>query len=140
MAVFWLLVIIIFFVLEAVSFNLVTIWFAVGGIGAFITTYFTDNTLMQFIIFVGVTVISLISTRPVIKKYLKVKSVRTNLDAVIGKVGIVTQKINKDQLGRVKVDGKEWTAKADTLIKENTKVEILAIEGVKLIVRKKEEK
>jgi membrane protein implicated in regulation of membrane protease activity len=139
-AVFWLLVIIIFFVLEAVSFNLVTIWFAVGGIGAFITTYFTDNTLMQFIIFVGVTVISLISTRPVIKKYLKVKSVRTNLDAVIGKVGIVTQKINKDQLGRVKVDGKEWTAKADTLIKENTKVEILAIEGVKLIVRKKEEK
>lgn len=139
MAVFWLVIIILFFILEALTFNLITIWFALGGIGAFITTYFTENVILQCVIFVIVTFISLVGTRPIIKKYLNVKTVRTNLDAVIGKIGVVTEGIKKDELGRVKIAGKEWLAKADTVIKKGTKVEILKIEGVKLIVKKEEE-
>ena len=125
---------------RASSFNLVTIWFAIGALGAFITTYFTNDILIQIIIFSLITIFSLILTRPLVKKFLDFKPEKTNLDAVIGKTGVVTKKINVDEFGRVKVNGKEWTAKAEDSIMEGTKVEILGIEGVKLIVKKKEAK
>lgn len=140
MALFWLFLIIILLIIEASSFNLVTIWFAIGALGAFITTYFTNDILIQIIIFSLITIFSLILTRPLVKKFLDFKPEKTNLDAVIGKTGVVTKKINVDEFGRVKVNGKEWTAKAEDSIMEGTKVEILGIEGVKLIVKKKEAK
>ena len=58
---------------------------------------------------------------------------------IIGKIGIVTKEITKTDIGEVKIDGKYWSAKADKKIKEGSKVEILAIEGVKLIVLEKED-
>ncbi len=137
MQLLWLLIIIVFSVIEAMSFNLVTIWFAVGALGAFITTYFTDDITMQVIVFTLVTAGSLLLTRPLVKKYIGFKPEKTNLDAVVGKIGIVTKEIDANNYGRVKVNGKEWTAKANDLIIEGTKVEILSIEGVKLIVQKK---
>lgn len=140
MALFWLFLIIILLIIEASSFNLITIWFAIGALGAFITTYFTNDILIQIIIFSLITIFSLILTRPLVKKFLDFKPEKTNLDAVIGKTGVVTKKINVDEFGRVKVNGKEWTAKAEDSIMEGTKVEILGIEGVKLIVKKKEAK
>src|SRR5690554_6354634 len=102
---FWLIVIVLFFILEAMTFNLITIWFAVGGIAALITSYFKTNFIIQGNSFVTVTVISLEATRPSIKKYLKVKSVRTNLDPVVGKEGVVIVPIQTDDLGRLHLAG-----------------------------------
>ncbi len=140
MAIFWLVLIIVFLVIEAVSFNLVTIWFAVGALGAFITSYFTNDVIIQVIIFSIVTALSLLSTRPIVKKYIGFTPIKTNLDAVVGKIGIITKKIEFNEFGRVKIEGKEWTAKSDVPIEEGTKVEILGIDGVKLVVKEKEEK
>lgn len=140
MVLFWLFMIITFLIVEAVSFNLITIWFAIGSLGAFITTYFTDDVMTQVIVFILITVISLVMTRSLVKKYINFKPEKTNSDAVIGKWGVVTKEIDINEYGRVRVDGRTWTAKASELINEGTKVEILGIEGVKLIVKKKEEK
>ncbi len=139
MEVVWIFLIVILLTIESLTFNLVTIWFAFGALGAFITAYFTDTVLIQWLVFTIVSLISLIGTRPIIKKFLSVKPVKTNLDLAIGMTGIVTSDINKDAVGRVSVLGKDWAAISDEVLETNSKVEILSIEGVKLVVKRKDE-
>ena len=135
----WLILFVILIILELCTINLTTIWFAFGALLAYVTSLFFDNVLIQTTVFLVVSVATLIFTRPIVKKYLLKKPSRTNADMLIGKVGIVTKEIVKDNVGEVKIDGKYWSAKSNKKIKEGSKVEILPIEGVKLIVEKKEE-
>lgn len=135
----WLILFVILIILELCTINLTTIWFAFGALLAYVTSLFFDNVLIQTTVFLVVSVATLIFTRPIVKKYLLKKPSRTNADMLIGKVGIVTKEIVKDNVGEVKIDGKYWSAKSNKKIKEGSKVEILSIEGVKLIVEKKEE-
>lgn len=134
----WILLCTILVIVEFVTVNLVTIWFAIGALFAFLTSLLIDNTIVQIVIFFLVSILSLIFTRPIVKKYLVPKTIKTNYDKVIGMTGIVTKDIEKLEYGEVKVDGKYWTAKANEEIKKGSKVEILSIEGVKLIVKRKE--
>ena len=134
----WFALVFVFLIIEAITLNLVTIWFAFGSICAYITSYFTENIIIQLIVFVATTSISLLLTKPLLEKYLKNNKVSTNFDRIIGKVGIVTKDIKKHENGRVKVDGKDWMAVSEKGIKKGTEVEILKIEGAKIIVRKKE--
>ena len=139
----WIIVMIVMIILEAVSINLITIWFALGALAAAISTYFTSDTEVQLFVFFAISIATLVSLRQLVKKHLKPGNFKLNTDRVIGMTGIVTKDIFEHQYGEVKVDGKIWTAKADKEdldIKVGTEVEILKIEGVKLIVRKKEEK
>ena len=135
----WLILFVILIILELCTINLTTIWFAFGALLAYVTSLFFDNVIIQTTVFLVVSVATLIFTRPIVKKYLLKKPSRTNADMLIGKVGIVTKEIVKDNVGEVKIDGKYWSAKSNKKIKEGRKVEILYIEGVKLIVEKKEE-
>ena len=68
----------------------------------------------------------------ILKRLIKSNPEKTNLDRVIGKIGVVTERITKRNPGEVKVDGKFWMAVSDHAIKEGTEVEILSIDGVKL--------
>jgi len=140
MELVWILLIVTFLIIEALTFNLITIWFAIGALGAFIVSYFINNISLQVTFFALITLLSLVLTRPLVKKWLKIIPEKTNLDAAIGKTALVIKQIDINEFGRVKVNGKEWTAKAEELIKEGERVKILGIEGVKLIVKKKEEK
>ncbi len=133
----WLYLTIILLVIEMITFNLITIWFASGAVAAMFTSLFTDNVNIQITVFLAVSTLTLMVIRPIVSKYLRVKVIKTNLDSVVGKIGIVTKGIEDTEHGEVKVLGKYWTAKADTKIKEGSKVEILAIDGVKLIVMEK---
>lgn len=136
----WLLMFVILLFIETLTFNLITIWFAIGSLGAFIATYFTDDIIMQFLVFVIITGLSLILTRPLVKKLLNGSGhVKTNLDSVVGEFGIVDVEIRPNVIGRVTVSGKDWSAKSNKVLLVGSKVEILAIEGVKLIVKEKEE-
>lgn len=135
----WLILFVVLIILELCTANLTTIWFAFGALLAYIVSLFTDNVMIQTTVFLAVSVITLILTRPVVRKYLLTKPSRTNADMLIGRTGIVTKKITKTDIGEVKIDGKYWSAKANKKIKEGSKVEILAIEGVKLIVKEKED-
>ena len=134
----WFALIFVFLIIEAITVNLVTIWFAFGSICAYITSYFTENIIIQLIVFVLSSTISLILTKPFLKKYMKKKHEKTNIDRIIGQTGVVTKDIKKLENGRVKVDGKDWMAKSEEEIEKGTEVEILKIEGAKIIVRKKE--
>ena len=134
MVIGWFIAFVILLVIELVTVNLVTIWFAIGAVAAIITTIFTDSILIQSIVFVVVSVIALLITKPLINKFKKFEVEPTNSDRVIGKVGEVTQKIGKNKYGEVKVYGNTWTASSKEVIEEGERVKVLSIDGVKLVV------
>ncbi len=134
----WLAAILIFSVAEAVSFQLITIWFAAGALISLILSLLGVPVYLQVIIFLAVSVVLVFATRPLYNKYVKPRMVKTNVDSLIGEQGVVKQDIvNDDARGLVKVNGQTWSARScdGNIIKEGQKVEILSIEGVKLIVR-----
>ena len=134
----WFALVFVFLIIEALTLNLVTIWFAFGSLCALMSSYFTDSLLIQLIVFVSFSALSLIFTKPLLEKSLKKKREKTNFDRIIGEIGVVTKDIKKHENGRVKIDGKDWMATSDKEIKEGSEVEILKIEGAKIIVKEKE--
>jgi membrane protein implicated in regulation of membrane protease activity len=133
----WLSLIVVFFILEAVTLDLFGVWFVAGSLAAFITTYITDDIMIQTIVFLVVSVLLLLFTRPVAKKYFTPRRVRTNLDRIVGERAIVLKTIKPFEVGEVKVDGKIWSAIANgnREIAEGETVTILSIEGAKVIVK-----
>ena len=136
MVIGWFIAFVVLLIIELVTVNLVTIWFAIGAVAAIITTIFTDSILIQCIAFVVVSVISLLITKPLMKKFKKFEVEPTNSDRVIGKVGDVTKKIDKNKYGEVKVYGNTWTASSKQVINVGERVKVLSIDGVKLVVEK----
>ena len=136
----WLILFIILIVIEILTTGLVCIWFAIGALISFIFSYFTNNLVIEVPIFIISSIISLIITRPILKKYFSKNIIKTNVNKLIGETGIVLESVSKTNMGKIKVDGQIWSAlnSEKGSIKENTEVEVLAIEGVKLIVRKKD--
>lgn len=136
----WFIAFIILVIIELVTVNLVTIWFAIGSIAAIIATIFTDSLVWQLIVFLIVSFLSLLITRPLLKKIKRFEVEPTNLDRVIGKSGEVTKKIDldKNHYGEVKVLGSIWTASSKEILEVGTKIKVLSIDGVKLIVEKEE--
>ena len=118
------------------TINLVSIWFALGALITTFVSLITDNMMIQLAVFTISSILLLILTRNLAKKLKKTKVVPTNLDQVIGKIGIVTEDIERDGIGEVKVLGKKWSAYSDREIKKDEKVKIISIEGVKLKVEK----
>ena len=134
MTLFWLVLFVILALFELATVNLVSIWFSLG---ALITTFIslaTDNLMLHLAVFTISSILLLLLTKPFVKKMKKRDKIPTNLDMVIGKKGIVTETIEKDGIGEVKVLGKKWSAYSDKEIEENSKVKILSINGVKLKV------
>ena len=136
----WLILFVILLVIELFTVNLVSIWFAVGALVTALVSYFIDSMIIQIVVFILTSIIALLITKPVIEKLRKCKVIPTNLDRVIGKVGIVTEEITKLEPGEVKVDGKRWSALSTKKVKVGSKVEILSIDGVKLHVKEIVEK
>lgn len=132
---FWLILVIFLGMIELITVGLVSIWFVISGIVAMILSFFIDNFVVQFGVFVILGVVLMLFTRKTLEKYFP-KPIKTNLDRVVGLEGIVTEEIKKDSVGEVKVDGKRWSAIADKEIKVGSIVKILHIDGVKLKVEK----
>ena len=138
--IFWAIAIVVFAILEAITTQLVSGWFIAGSIAALITKWLGAPFYLQLIVFVGISAITLILTRPLIKKHLTPKNEPTNADRVIGQTGVVTEAIdNMGAVGQVKVDGQIWSARSTdgSVIEEGKQVEIERIDGVKLIVAEK---
>lgn len=141
-AVFWLVAAIVLGVAEAVTLGLVTLWFALGAVLALFAALAGLPFLAQIIVFIVFSGILLYFTRPIAKKYLKLKSEKTNADRVVGEKGIVIEGIDvTNGKGQVKVMGQIWSARSvDNLdIPVDSKVEVKEISGVKLIVKRLEE-
>lgn len=135
----WLTVAIFLGIIEAITTNLVSIWFVISAIISMILSLFTDNLIIQIGAFVLIGIILMPISKKIYKK-VKVSNTKTNLDRIIGMKGLVTEDITKDNIGEVKVDGKKWSAYADTDISKGEPIRILSINSVKLKVEKWEEK
>lgn len=133
----WVAVIAVALIVEIASVQLLSIWFALGGVVALILCLFSVSPTVQIIVFVAVSVISLSVFWPIARKMNKKGYVKTNADRYVGMNGVVTQSIsNLDATGQVKVDNQIWTARSKNgnNIPEGTVVTVEKIEGVKLIV------
>ncbi len=134
----WLIIVFLLIIAEVSTINLVSIWFIASGIVSLIVSIFIDNFYIQFAIFVILGIILLLTTRSFLERLLKNKRETTNLDRVIGMEAIVTEPIKKHNVGEVKVDGKRWSAISDAELEIGDEVIVEEINGVKLMVRKKE--
>lgn len=132
----WILIIILLTLVEIMTINLTTIWYVVSAIVSLIVAFFSKNFMLQFGIFAIVGTILLLTTRPFLKKFMVKKKEPTNSDRVIGMEAIVTEVIDKNKIGEVKVDGKRWSAYANQKIDVNCVVKVLSIDGVKLKVER----
>ncbi len=139
MTYLWILVIIVSLVVEAGTYALVAIWFVPAAAIAVVLSVLKLSIPVQVLVFFVISLVSILFFRKYVEKKLKTKAVPTNADAVIGKIGIVTENIdNINFKGQVKIDGQIWSArtKDTSLLEKGDTVRILAIEGVKLIVEK----
>ena len=139
----WLGLFIILIVIEILTVGLTTIWFAGGALTAMIAGIFGADILAQILIFLAVSCVLLIFTRPWAMKHLNQKRVRTNYESEIGKIIKLTEKVdNRNQTGKSIVDGQEWTVRSKDdreILEEGDLAKVIAVSGVKLIVEKYEE-
>lgn len=135
---FWLIVAGIFLVIEIATVGFLVFWFGIGALFAMITSFFTDNLIIQTVVFILSSTVLLFFTRPFVNKFSPKEKVKTNAFSIIGKKGIVTQTINPiTGEGQVKIGSEVWSAKSseDVKIEKGLEVEVLDIDGVKAIVR-----
>ncbi|MBE7011620.1 MAG: NfeD family protein [Ruminococcaceae bacterium] len=140
-AVFWIVFAVILGVIETQTVNLVTIWFGLGALVSCIVSLFVDSVLIQSCVFVGVSVVSLVLTRPLVRKYMNGKTVATNADRFINQKASVVRNINSiSGSGQIKTMGQIWSAKSvdGQDINEGEEVIINRIEGVRAVVSKVE--
>lgn len=137
MSIVWVVLMVVFLVVEAATAGLTCIWFAIGSLAALIAALFDAQLWLQIVWFLVISFVTLYFTRPLVKKYVNSRSQPTNADMVIGKEALVTEDIdNVEATGVVSVGGKVWTARSADggRIKSGAVVSVLRIEGVKLIV------
>ena len=137
----WLIIAVVFLVVEAMTVEIVSIWFTAASIVSMILALCNLDLAWQIGGFAVTSILLIIFTRPLVAKYLQKNESKTNVESLIGTVATVTKVILPDDRGEVKVKGQYWLAIStdNKEIKENTKVSILAIEGAKLIVKNIEE-
>lgn len=137
MSLFWLVAMVLFGVLEAVTVGLTSVWFALGALGALAAAAASAPVIVQIVVFLGVSFLTLLLVRPLAQHYVNDRKVATNADRVIGREAVVTEDIDNIQgKGRVSISGADWTARAedDQPIPAGSTVRVLRIEGVKVIV------
>lgn len=135
----WFSLAVILAVIEIISVGFFIIWFGVGALAAMLVSLVTSNLVIQFLVFIVVSVILLFMTRKLAATVTKGTAIATNIDAVIGKIGIVTEDIPAlENPGQVKIAGEIWSAISidSKPIAMGTQVEVLQVRGVRLVVQK----
>ena len=139
-AIFWLGAFGVLLLIEILTLGLTTIWFAVGALAAFLLTLVNAPLALQIIVFVVVSMVMLIFTRPIMIKYLNKKTTKTNAESLVGRRARVLIPVNNlKSEGQVMVNGMEWTARStkdEVTFQKDEMVHIVGISGVKLIVEK----
>ena len=137
----WILVSIICLIVEMAFGDLFLICFAIGALLASLMSAIGVDSIGQIITFTIASLLSILLIRPSMMKYLHRKDNQrpSNIDAIIGRIGEVTQRIDANGYGRVKLDGDDWKACSEdgNTIEKGEKVTIIAHESIILTVRKR---
>lgn len=135
--IIWGILCAVLFIAEAMTCQLVGIWFGIGSLAAFFVALFGGGLTAQLIVFIVVSAVLLILTRPFLKKMMAGNTAATNADLDIGERATVLEEINGERgTGRARRNGVDWIAVSETgeIIPEGATVIIRQIQGAKLIV------
>ncbi|MBE5805497.1 MAG: NfeD family protein [Clostridiales bacterium] len=138
----WLIIAILFFILEMMGPGFLLFWVGIAALITMVVSIFVDSIVIQIGIFTISSILLLFCTRSFVKKISKNDTVNTNAYSFIGKKGIVTKEIHPTNgTGQIKVDGEVWSAKSisNDIISEGELITILKIDGVKAVVQKQNE-
>lgn len=139
----WLIAFVVLLLGEIATVTLTSIWFAAGALAAFVTSLLCDSLYVQVIVFLLVSLMLLLFTKPLANRFLNGNREKTNVDAIVGRQAIVTQDIsNLEATGEVSLAGQPWMARAvedQMRIVSGTRVIVKEVQGVKLIVEEQTE-
>ena len=139
MWIIWLVLFVAMLIIEAIGPALVSIWFALGAVIALILSFIPEVAWwIEVIVFVVISIATLLALRPILKRYIKRNNYNTNIDSFTGKRGYVIEDITYLRPGAVKIGDVSWTAipvNKDEKIVENEIIEVVAVNGNKLIVK-----
>lgn len=134
LSVIWLALVIAFAIIEGATAGLVSIWFALGAVAALLVSCFVPTLWVQIAVFIVVSLLALLATRPLAKKYLNAKFVPTNADGNVGRTGTVIERITKDTSGRIKLDGVDWIARSSETLEVGALCKIIKMDSATLTV------
>ncbi len=136
----WIGLFIILLIIEVFTVGLTTIWFAIGALAAAGVNTLGANLIIQVIVFLAVSIVLMIFTRPWAAKHLNKNRLKTNYESKIGEVIKITERVdNLRQTGRSIVDGQEWTVRSqdnNVILEKDELAKVISVSGVKLIVEK----
>ena len=136
----WLVIAVVLGIFEAATVALVSIWFAIGAVEAMVPAYFNAPFWVQILVFILVSALCFVFTRPFFKKIIRVNKQPTNVDRLVGQEGVATDDIeNIECRGKVFISGLTWSARSETgeLIPQGAVVTVKKIEGATLVVKRK---
>lgn len=134
----WGALILVSLIVELATDELTIIWGTVGAIFSFLAALLHADVWLQLLIFVVFTTLTIIISRPIIKKYAKKEIIRTNADRLIGMVAVVSEPFKNNEVGKVTVNGQTWraTSTSSEAFFEGEKVQVEGLSGTKVIVSK----
>ena len=133
----WLVLMVVFLIVEGSTVSLISIWFAVGSLGGLIAAFLNAPLWVQITVFLVLSGTTLACLRPFVKKFIRPKITATNIDSVIDSASYVTEDIdNLSARGQVKLGGMVWSARSTSgdSISKDTKIKVDRVEGVKVFV------
>lgn len=137
--IIWFSVAIVFGIIEALTSGLTSIWFCGGALAAGLLAFVSHSVWLQITVFIIVSGVLLLVTRPLASKYFNNKTVATNIEAIIGAKGQSLGDFGQGQNGQVRVDNKVWTATSNESINKGDNIQVISIKGVTLNVNKYKE-
>ena len=134
--ILWLVAIVAFIAVEAATTALVSVWFAIGAAAAMLTSFFTPSLGIQAAVFAVVSAIALAVMVPTLVRHRQAHKppVTNGSPLTIGKQGTVLAAIEPGLPGRVRVDGLDWQARAETAIPQGARICVADVDGAVLLV------
>lgn len=140
--IFWIGLLVIFLLVEIATVGLTSIWFAGGALVAGVVCIVGGPLWLQVVLFFVVSFVLLYFTRPWALRFVKPKNVKTNYEELEGKTVRILETVNNiEGTGRAIYNGMEWSARAerdDVTFEVEELAQVLRVQGVKLILQKKE--
>ncbi len=133
----WLGISIVFFIIEAIVPGLISLWFGIAAAITMILSPFLDNYFHEFYVFIILSIIIFIITKKVSKNWKTKK--RDKVDRIRGSI-VEIKSINDKGLYEIYLDGKNWTGKSYDSLEVGEKAEVIGIEGIRLVLKKLEDK
>lgn len=135
--VIWLVIVAVMLIIEIFTMGLTTIWFSIGAVASAIAAALGAPLWTQILLFVVVSLFVMLLVRPFAIRVVNKERMKTNIDAVIGEIAVVSETIdNEREQGKVVFRGVDWMARSidGSQLPEGALVQIRRISGVKLFV------